>query len=78
MTRISSEEILVIGCLRALPLTRTSTSGSHKAIRAGVRLLDAPNIPLLPHCAGINNNDNISNPQIAVTEVPFLSWSNLR
>ena len=52
-----SGEILVLGRLGVLPLTRTS-------IRARVRLHDTPNIPLSPHCPGINNNDNISNPQI--------------
>ena len=31
---------------------------SHKAVRARVHLLDAPNIPLSPHCT--DNNDNIS------------------
>ena len=47
---------------------------SRKAVMARVRLLDAPNIPLSPHCSGINNCDNISNPQIVVTEVPLLSF----
>ena len=31
---------------------------SHKAVRARVHLLDAPNIPLSPHCT--DNNDNVS------------------
>ena len=47
------------------------------AVRARVCLLDAPSIPLLPHYTGINNNDNISNLQIVITEVPSLSWSDL-